>query len=191
MNTFLTLNQNAFEWTWETSAYAGVLAAFVFLVQKLLGKWLIARLRYTLSLLVLLRLPFVPASPLSFDNLLSVSVRKTSIPTAQTPTGETGLQAALGARNFSRQFSISDALGLVWLMGASALAALAVWRYRKWNQRIRCGTVVTDPRLLDLLESARQTMGVRRRVALVTVEDPASPAVFGVLRVRLLCPRCS
>ena len=71
MNTFLSLGQNAFEWTWKTSASAALLVALVFLAQKLLSRWLTPRLRYTLSLLILIRLlfPTVPASPLSLENL--------------------------------------------------------------------------------------------------------------------------
>ena len=68
MKLLITLSQNGFEWAWKTSLYATLLIVLVFLLQKLLAKWLTPRLRYALSLLVLIRLllPIVPSSSLSF-----------------------------------------------------------------------------------------------------------------------------
>ena len=53
-----------FEWTWRTSLHASVLIALVLLIQITAGKWLAARWRYALGVLVLVRLllPAVPAS---------------------------------------------------------------------------------------------------------------------------------
>ena len=71
MNTLLALSERAFDWTWKTSLNAAVLAALVFLAQKLLSRWLTPRFRYTLSLLIFIRLLFppVPSSPRSLENL--------------------------------------------------------------------------------------------------------------------------
>ena len=67
MKLLIALGQSAFEWTWETSIYATLLIVLVFALQKVLAKWLTPRLRYTLSLLVLIRLllPTTPSSVLS------------------------------------------------------------------------------------------------------------------------------
>ena len=51
MNTLSTLGEHAFERIWKISLSAAILAALVFLAQKLLGRWLTPRLRQALSLL--------------------------------------------------------------------------------------------------------------------------------------------
>src|SRR2546423_14670741 len=60
-----------FEWTWRTSLHASVLIVLVLLIQLAGGKWLAARWRYALGVLVLVRLllPVVPASAFSIFNL--------------------------------------------------------------------------------------------------------------------------
>jgi biopolymer transport protein ExbD len=47
---------------------------------------------------------------------------------------------------------------------------------------------VTDQAALDLLESAKQQMGVTRAVSLVVVEQLSTPAVFGLRQIHLLLP---
>src|ERR1035438_2050090 len=71
MNTLLTFGEHAFERIWKISLSAAILAALVFLAQKLLGRWLTPRLRQALSLLIFIRLllPAVPSSRLSLENL--------------------------------------------------------------------------------------------------------------------------
>jgi beta-lactamase regulating signal transducer with metallopeptidase domain len=91
MNTLLALAQNAFEWTWKTSVSAGLLVALVFLAQKLLSRWLTPRLRYTLSLLIVLRLlfPALPSSPLSWENLFRPRTAPTLPASVTSPPGST------------------------------------------------------------------------------------------------------
>ena len=68
MKLLIALGQSAFEWTWKTSIYATLLIVLVFVLQKVLAKWLTPRLRYTLSLLVLIRLllPITPSQRMEF-----------------------------------------------------------------------------------------------------------------------------
>jgi beta-lactamase regulating signal transducer with metallopeptidase domain len=218
MNTMLTLGRNVFEWTWKTSASAALLVALVFLAQQLLSRWLTARLRYTLSLLILVRLlfPIVPSSPLSLENLLprrtaqkdSVSAPAAAEPAApaayaalpaghspgvfigQGTKGTDGISPGLAdvAAPVAAGLSVRARISLAWAAGFFCLMTLAVLRYRQWTRMVAQGQIVTDPYLLELLESARRDMGVRRPVKLVTVARLCSPAVFGIRRVRVLLP---
>jgi beta-lactamase regulating signal transducer with metallopeptidase domain/tetratricopeptide (TPR) repeat protein len=79
-------------------------------------------------------------------------------------------------------------LSLVWAGGILVLLSIATWRYRIWNRRLAHGTPLTDPRLIELLKEARETMGVRRKVTPVSVARLNSPAVFGFWRIRLALP---
>src|SRR6266540_2526754 len=201
MKLLITLSQNGFEWAWKTSIYATLLIVLVFLLQKLLAKWLTPRLRYALSLLVLIRLwlPIVPSSSLSFENLFPQSARLMQ-PAAVLPISGLPLEEVISvhqsvispvsapAVDHPRGIFASGAIGLGWAAGCLCLLSLAGWRYWKWNRLIKLGRPISDPKLIDLLNSAGEAMRVRSAVTLVAVSQLGSPAVFGFRRVRLLLP---
>ena len=201
MKLLITLGQAAFAWTWETSLYASLLIVLVFGLQKVLARWLTPRLRYTISLLVLLRLllPMTPFSALSVGNLLPPGARlaqPASFPllaspaTTGTATAQSSRSAVTAAPAVSEplRITISGALGLAWAAGGLSLLMLAGWRLRRWNRLIQKGRRISESRLVGLLESARETMKVRRPVQLVAVPELNSPAVFGIFQTRLLLP---
>jgi beta-lactamase regulating signal transducer with metallopeptidase domain/HEAT repeat protein len=201
MKLLITLGQAAFAWTWETSLYASLLIILVFCLQKALARWLTPRLRYTISLLVLLRLllPTTPFSALSVGNLLPPGARMAqpaSLPFLTSPT-TTRSEAAQPSHSMATaapivseplRITIFGALGVTWAAGVLSLLMLAGWRLRRWNQLIQKGRRISEPRLVGLLESARKTMKVRRPVQLVAIPELASPAVFGIFQPRLLLP---
>jgi len=222
MRALIGLIQPAFEWTWHNSVQVALLVGLVLVVQKVLGRWLTPRLRYALSLLILLRLllPAVPSSPLSLENLFRPAARleahslppergrlgKTSLPEASLPDAPVTPMVAEPAPVASATpipgitpfvsappsrwpaFSVAEVLGLAWACGLLVLVSLAGWRYAQWCRLIRQGRRLSEPRLLALLDDARQALGVRRPVTLVAMPQLGSPAVFGFRRVRLLLP---
>ena len=200
MNVLLSVGQGAFDWTWKTSVSAAWLTVLVFAAQKLLGKWLTARWQYFLSLLVLIRLllPIAPASPLSLDNLIYRSARPTqrlswilpaSDKSAET-LSETQVDIIPSPLPLKRaSMSSADYLCLAWLSGCCGLVALAIWRFRQWRSLIKEGEIISNPRLLALLDSARDALGVRRPVKALVVSQATGPAVFGIWNPCLLLPR--
>jgi beta-lactamase regulating signal transducer with metallopeptidase domain/HEAT repeat protein len=222
MKALISLIQPAFEWTWKNSLQVALLVGLVLLVQTVLARWLTPRLRYALSLLILLRLllPAVPSSPLSLENLFRPAARlevhsrapergrlgEASLPEAALSDGPVNPMVAepvpvvpatplpfvtpFVSAPPSRLLALSAAevLGLAWACGLLALVSLAAWRYAQWCRLIRHGRRLSDPRLLALLDEAREAMGVRRPVTLVAMARIGSPAVFGFRRVRLLLP---
>ncbi len=206
MKLLLMLGQTVFEWTWKNSISAALLVTLVFAAQKVLGRWLTPRLRYALSLLILIRLlfPMVPSSSLSLENLfrLRASPKGAVLPPAALRSWhDDAIAARLGgiSRGVSPGISQPPAAsapvlsarawtGVVWIAGFFCLMTLAIWRYRKWNCLVAEGQPVSDPHLLELLESARTDMGVRRPVKLVVVERLSSPAAFGFWRACLILP---
>ena len=222
MKALLSLIQPAFEWTWKNSLQVALLVGLVLLVQTVLARWLTPRLRYALSLLILLRLllPAVPSSPLSLENLFRPVARleahslapergrlgEASLPEAPmpdvpvtpmvaepapvAPTTPLPVVTPFVSATPSRlpALSAAEMLGLAWGCGLLALVSLAGWRYARWCRLIRQGRRLSDPRLLALLDGARQAMGVRCPVTLVAMARLGSPAVFGFRRVRLLLP---
>ena len=201
MKLLIALGQTAFEWTWKTSLYASLLIVLVFVLQNVLAKWLTPRLRYTLSLLVLIRLllPITPSSVLSFENLFPPAARLTNqdafqpIPNPSTldvtPVQQPhGSLLPVPAVVDWLHISVSGALCIVWASGCLCLLFLAGWRLGKWNGLIRKGSRISEPRLLELLNASRAAMRGGGPVELVAVAELSSPAVFGLFRVRLLLP---
>jgi beta-lactamase regulating signal transducer with metallopeptidase domain len=200
MKEFITLIQPAFAWTWKNSLQAAVLIGLVLLLQKILGRWLTPRLRYALSLLIVLRLllPTAPPSPISLENLFTPAAQLTAAPaTAGVPesvqtASSTGAPVAPSLAPVAPSplsgLSTTEVLCLGWACGLLILVSLAGWRYVQWCRLIRQGHRVSDARLLALLDGARQAMGVCRPVTLVSLSQLGSPAVFGLRHVRLLLP---
>lgn len=214
MNSLLAFSNDAFDLVWRTSLSAAILAVLVFLAQKLLGRWLTARWRYTLSLLILIRLllPVVPSSPLSLENLVRPSPTHsavsfvTQVPAANQvaparrvapsfhplPSGAipvTPVASHQDSRPPAHVMSLREIIGLAWAAGCLCLGALGCWRYRRWSRLIGRERVINDQHLLELLDEARMIMGVRRPVTLVAMPGLNSPAVFGLRHVRLLLPQ--
>ena len=191
MSTFTAILGAVFDWTWRTSLQASVLILLVWVIQRLLRRWLTPRLRYALSLLVLgrLLLPVAPPSSFSFENLLAPSPQ----PSASSPppiiaTGSAPESATLVR---AHAFTLASVLRISWFCGLLTVGGFAVWRYYAWRLTIRTARQVSDERLLKILDEVRQEVGVRRWVALASLTRLGSPAVFGVWRLHLLLPETS
>lgn len=214
MNALLALSTDAFEWVWRTSLIVSILSVLVFAIQKLLGRWLTPYSRYALSAIICLRLmlPVVPSSRMSLENLVwplpkhqawsvvapvprdeyvrPVRMFGPSLPVAtRQPTQSAPRDSGYGAVAPVSTLSTREAISLVWAGGCLFLVAFACWRYVRWNRLIARSPPMTDPNVLQLLDSARRTMGVRRPVTLVSVHGLNSPAVFGLRQIWLLLPR--
>ena len=199
MNTLMDLGQSALQWTWEASVYATLLIVLVITLQEVLAKWLTPRLRYSLSLLVLVRLllPTMPSSVLSYENYVPPVATLTSqaasltVPdpsTAAATSVERTAAASAATHKAPFNLPISEVCLVVWTAGFLGLVLVAVWRLAKWNRMVRAGRRISDARLIELLKTSREVMGVKRRVALVAIDRLSSPAIFGLFRLRLLLP---
>ncbi len=173
MNLLLSIGRSAFDWTWKTSLNAALLTVLVFAAQKLLGKWLSARSQYYLSLLVLVRLllPSAPASPVSLENLIYRAAKPPQQLAWVLPAPDTKAEKLSQAHADiapppltlkPASISFVDALCLAWLSGCCGLAALAIWRFRNWRRVTKESEIISHPRLLALLDNARDALGVRR-----------------------------
>jgi beta-lactamase regulating signal transducer with metallopeptidase domain len=79
-------------------------------------------------------------------------------------------------------------LGLFWLTGACFLAVWILVRNVRILRVVRRVRPVTDPEILDLLDDCRRQMGTRRRVRVIATDRVHGPALFGLVRPRLLLP---
>lgn len=187
----------------KISAEAGVLILFVTAAQRLLRRQLTPRWRYSLWLLVCVRLalPWTVASPASVFNVLR-------LPAFSAPSASTG---TIGAPRTLSPVTAPAALkpgkamppawhgpsgsgpnaawfAIPWFTGVLVFFALVLATYVRLARRVNRLRPVTEERVLNLLEDCKELIGVRAPVILVETADVGSPALFGFVRPRLLLP---
>jgi beta-lactamase regulating signal transducer with metallopeptidase domain len=208
-------------WLWRTTWQTSILIALILLIQKVAGRRLGARGSYGLWLVVLIRLamPWTPPSGVSVHNLLPapslqeykmhMASLRASLSPARTRGSSTG-EASVAAHEAANDPASTTAtprerwpesgrlegqtvvlLSLVWLTGVCFLLTYVAAGALRWRRVVRRGRTVTDRRILELLEDCRRLAGTRTEVGLTATDEVDSPALFGLLRPRLLLPRAT
>ncbi len=196
---------SAFDWTWKTSLEATVLIVLVLLFQFTFAKILSPRWRYGLGLLILLRLvlPAAPASPLSIFNLGNHHPQQAEIDTAPpaihpfvppvflaAPAAD--ISASLPVQPIPTppaiKISAREILPWLWLAGFAFMLGRVTWQQRRFVRTLGRWKPVCEPRVLGLVESCRAQLGVGRNVAVLAATGLNTPALFGVIKPRLLLP---
>ncbi|HUS35098.1 MAG TPA: M56 family metallopeptidase [Verrucomicrobiae bacterium] len=189
------------------SFQAAVLAAIVWIVIKVFGRWMPPNWRALMWSLVILRslIPFAPPSHFSVQNLFSkpnhlaavkITVERPS-PTIQfvQPTGSNVLYNPLShTLPFEQpkaetllQPSVQP-LALAWGLGAIFFGGLLV--ARTWIIRralVRTG-VEPASAILNILASCREAFGARYPLRVTASDQIASPALTGFIPARLIIP---
>ena len=213
MNPLVVPAQPFFQWLLHTSWQAGILVCLILLIQKALGRRLGVRGRYWLWLVLVIRLAmfWAPPSPVSVYNLLpapqlagygsAATPQSGSVGPALTPTDGTDATGGYGGAGpaasglASQARRLLDARGailfVVWLAGACTLAGCIVAGHIRLRRIVRRESLVTDRRILDLLEECQRQMGTRGPVGVIATDAIDSPALLGFVRPRLLLPRAT
>jgi beta-lactamase regulating signal transducer with metallopeptidase domain len=187
----------------KASWQAAVLILLVLIVQRMFGSRLSPRWRYSLWLLVIIRLalPWTTPSNLSVFNLLNLragifhtksgveNARPMAVPVAATLSAQQATSSA-ASEEASRHAHSSSYAGIlvIWLAGALALGILLLITQCRLSRRVALRRPLTEAAVLNVLEDCKQEMGVRVPVTLVETPEVGSPALFGFMRPRLLLP---
>jgi beta-lactamase regulating signal transducer with metallopeptidase domain len=83
---------------------------------------------------------------------------------------------------------VADMLPLFWLVVALVLTVSALACNFKFWRIIRSQRPLTKGRILDLFEDCKTEMGIKTIIGVVVAERVKSPALFGIVRPRLLLP---
>jgi len=191
----------------KDSCQAAVLILLVLAAQWALRHRLSPRWRYSLWLLVVIRLVLpctIPSSTSLFNllNLPAISPSLTGLPTSPNPQVSAALQSAstglaeqpdeapplppvVQAPRFGSSFPW---LLRLWSVGALALTGFLFVSHHSISRKVARRRPLIDGPVMNLLEDCKQEMGVRVPVTLVETADVGSPALFGFLRPRLLLP---
>ncbi|WP_430451780.1 M56 family metallopeptidase [Rhodopirellula europaea] len=86
------------------------------------------------------------------------------------------------------EWSLTTVLIGVWIVGC--VVAMVLWmRSHVLISRIMAnGCAATDPKLVEICESRRRALRLRRKIQCVVVNDDIGPAVCGLFRPRILLP---
>lgn len=88
----------------------------------------------------------------------------------------------------SLSLGLVETLSLVWLLVALVLAVFAIaCNFRLWRI-IKSQRPLTEGKILDLLEDCKAEIGIQTILGVVATDRVKSPALFGVIRPRLLLP---
>jgi beta-lactamase regulating signal transducer with metallopeptidase domain len=79
-------------------------------------------------------------------------------------------------------------LAWVWIAGVGLLAARLVWQNGRFVARLRNASLITDSEVLQVLHRSAQIMALRRVPRVYETVAVQSPAVYGLLRPRVLLP---
>ncbi|PQP91089.1 M56 family metallopeptidase [Paenibacillus sp. AR247] len=212
-NLNLLLN-DLFDWMIHTTLLAGMMVVLILLMKRVFGRWLKPEWHYALWLLLILRLiiPAGPESSFSMGNLFSMAGQGNALFGQQAPevpsSGQAQPPVKVGdeADLFPGEFtgghesgtsaleqkdsglSLRSILMTVWLTGAALLLirlAIANTRYARLLGR---HSQAADPGMVQMLEEAKASMGVRRSIGLKISPAVSSPTLFGVLRPRMIMP---
>lgn len=101
-----------------------------------------------------------------------------SASTGRAPTFVSGIESV----------TLQSLLFILWFIGMFAFAGIFLRRYLHYRRVAGNATEVTDPRVLSMLDSWRETLRVRRRVRLVSSADCLSPFTIGIRRPVVYVP---
>lgn len=204
-------------WLLSSTCQVGLLICLVLGLQWVLRHRLSVRARYSLWLLVVIRmaLPWAPQSRLSLYSLLPDAPRRgyealmapegKVSPTSSAerdemyaagPLASSGSVAydtpsparPLALPRYMTAERITSSLVFFWLAGACALGiTILASNLRIWR-RLRRLHLVSDPEVLALLDDCQRQMGTGSPVRIVLTDQVNGPALFGLIRPCLLLP---
>jgi beta-lactamase regulating signal transducer with metallopeptidase domain len=189
------------------SFQAALLAAIVWTVIKVFGRWIPPNWRALMWSLVILRslIPFAPPSSFSVQNLFSkpghpaavkITVERSS-PTIQfvQPTGSNVLYNPLShtlpfeqPKAEMPQQPSGQPLAVAWSIGAIFFGGLLLARTLIIRRALLRTGVEPASAILNILSSCREAFGARYPVRVTASDQIASPALTGFLPARLIIP---
>ncbi len=115
------------------------------------------------------------------------------MPAGQAVIDSLGRRSALPMADHHKTQTVwakgAAALPMLWLAGVIALTACVLLRNVRLWWAVKGERPVTDQQTLDLLEDCKMRMRVQTVVGVVITDRVGSPALFGVIRPRILLPQ--
>lgn len=184
-----------FQWVLVSSGMASLLVLVILLVKHTLGRGWPARWHMALWFVFILRLclpgpifqvpqPRLPVGPVA----LAQAEGQAQTVAPQLPISTQAMPDPLPPPSLPRPSVDPKLILVIWLGGALLLLAWLTAETLRFGWAVRRGRVVTREAVLRLLEEVKADLGVHTLLNVVETDHLRSPALFGLLRPRLLLP---
>lgn len=183
----------------RSAVISSILICLILLIRLLLGRRLNPDLKYCIWMLLMLRLliPYAPQSPVSIYNLFPFTGHETryvldlygintesGARTAAAPASQDSL--ASGGVNPEKP---AAALFVLWATGVLSFGLYTGTVNIRFGLKLLSGSkVITGPEYTKLLQECGQRLGIRKKLRLAETDAVKAPALYGLVRPRLLLP---
>lgn len=188
----MNLIEAAAHWAWDTSLAASVLLIPALIFSMFFRRPAFTPIRHMLGLLIVARLllPFSLSSPASVFNLIQPQPAPVTISAARPAAAPIAAvevtNRTLPARD--KQSLVTAVATTIWVFGIGILlvpVAIQHIRVRRWMTPLNR---ITSGPPIEALMDALDAFNYRRAVAIYSVPELPSPALFGLFRPAILLP---
>ena len=187
---------SVFEMVVRMSGSASVLILAILGLYCLLRRWLPMPVIYVLSLLVLVRLaiPYFPHSDYSLLQLVPKVIgffQPETVELAVNVSEPINVVSNAEMVELEAEEGVSPLwrwIAMTWGFVFVATIAWQLCRYFRFLRWLGLQPIVTEPGVLSLLTECQKLAGVEQSVALLSVDRMRMPAVFGIIKPRILLP---
>ncbi|MEA1960712.1 MAG: M56 family metallopeptidase [Bacillota bacterium] len=194
--------EGVFHFILTTSFYASIVGIVILLLKVLLKNKLSPKWHYLIWSVLLLKLliPFGPESTVSFFNVLPrvepqnitqsmtlIEQHSTALPVETDKneiTYEVPVQQQVNADK--APFDIKAILPYLWAASTFFMLLWLFLTYYSLFRKLHKGSSIQDERILAILETCKQRLGVNRTVTLVLQDVIEAPALFGAIKPKIL-----
>lgn len=177
----------------RSTIISSFLICLILLIRLLIGRKIHPNLKYCIWFLLVIRLliPYAPQSPVSIYNLIPNTLYNVQqgIDIYGINT-ESGIGIALNqSRDMGEDGSGPDILPILWVFGVLCFCFHSGSVTIRFMSRLKNSSVmVTNPDIQTLLNECRHTLGIKKKLSLLETNSVQTPALFGLLRPKLLLP---
>lgn len=192
MEYLMSCLSDIFSWLMDYTIDISILISVLFLIRAVTSKKFPAWWHYSLWIILLLRMaiPLELGSPLTIPDVIPISINEklfeTIIIEVNPEITELAPEISSGAGGWHVQ--VDNVLLFLWLSGGIILGIFILIKNIKFWNVIRTEPLLTDTKMLDLLEICRLRMDSYIPLKITVTDRIKSPALFGYIRPRLLLP---
>lgn len=195
---------DVFHFILQSSLYAGIVGLVIIFIKLALKNRLSARWHYLLWMVLVIKLmvPYGPESAVSLFNRVPEIPQQTMGEIANQM--EQRYQVSLEADTplpyiaptqqqveaYETAALAESLLPYAWAAGAALMMLWLVFTCCSLHKKLRCGSPVTDERVIHIFEACKYKMGIDRntKIPLIVQDAVGTPSLFGVRYPKILLP---
>ncbi|MFK4427666.1 MULTISPECIES: M56 family metallopeptidase [Bacillus] len=201
-----------FEWIIDTSVMASILIILLLCLKVVLRNRLTARWHYLIWFILMIRLisPWSPDSSYSIYSLLSKEIKPIHSVLLKNPEGVEGVNSTVnttsdftvhnsqesntnvtddtnhGPKYETSPISVYETISYIWLLGILCCILVTLVVNKKLSLYIRKQPLITDKRIIDIFNSCKHEMKIKKNIPLIFAGKLPSPTLVGIRKPCIL-----